>query len=56
VYKFYQELLNLYKAGELSDSDVSKKEAEFIKSLNFFPREKYINQTKLNGYEYMQNT
>jgi hypothetical protein len=32
AYKFYQKLLNLYKAGELSDSDVSKKEAEFIKS------------------------
>ena len=56
AYKFYQELLNLYKAGELSDSDVSKKEAEFIKSLNFSPREKYIKQAKLNGYNYMQKT
>jgi hypothetical protein len=52
VYKFYQELLNLYKAGELSDSDVSKREAEFIKTTNFFPREKYIRQVKLNGYKY----
>jgi hypothetical protein len=56
AYKFYQELLNLYKAGELSDSDVSKKKAEFNKTLNFFPREKYIKQAKLNGYNYMQKT
>ena len=55
AYKFYQELLNLYKAGELSDSDVNKREAEFIKTLNFFPREKYIKQVKLNGYKYMQS-
>ncbi len=53
AYKFYQELLNLFKAGELSESDVSKREAEFIKSLNFFPREKYIKQAKLNGYKYI---
>ena len=53
VYKFYQELLNLFKAGELSESDVSKREAEFIKTLNFFPREKYIKQAKLNGYKYV---
>jgi hypothetical protein len=53
AYKFYQELLNLYKAGELSESDVSKREAEFIKTLNFFPREKYIKQAKLNGYKYV---
>ncbi len=53
AYKFYQELLNLYKGGELSESDVSKREAEFIKTLNFFPREKYIKQTKLNGYKYI---
>ena len=26
TYKFYQELLNLFKVGELSDSDVSKRE------------------------------
>jgi len=32
---------------------VSKKKAEFIKSLNFVPREKYIKQAKLNGYEYV---
>ncbi len=56
AYKFYQELLNLYKAVELSESDVSSKEAEFINSLNFFPLEKYIKQAKLNGYKYMQNT
>jgi hypothetical protein len=53
AHKFYQELLNRYKGGELSESDVSKREAEFIKSLNFFPREKYIKKVKLNGYKYM---
>jgi hypothetical protein len=50
--KFYQELLNLFKVGELSDSDVSKREVEFIKTTNFFPREKYIKQVKLHGYKF----
>ena len=53
AYKFYQELLNLYKGGELSEFDVSKRETEFIKTINFFPREKYIKQAKLNGYKYI---
>ncbi len=35
AYKFYQVLLNIYKAGELSDSNISKREAEFIKTLKF---------------------
>jgi hypothetical protein len=52
TYKFYQELLNLFKVGELNDSDVSKREVEFIKTTNFFPREKYIKQVKLNGYKF----
>jgi hypothetical protein len=54
AYKFYQELLNLFKAGELSESDVSKRELEFIKTTSFFPREKYIKQVKLNGYRFAQ--
>ena len=54
AYKFYKELLNLYKVEELNDSDVSKREAEFIKTTNFFPREKYIKQVKLNGYRFTQ--
>jgi hypothetical protein len=54
TYKFYQELLNLFKVGELSDSDVTKREVEFIKTTNFFPREKYIKQVKLNGYKFTQ--
>ncbi len=52
AYKFYKELLNLYKVKELNDSDVSKREAEFIKTTNFFPREKYIKQVKLYGYRF----
>jgi hypothetical protein len=52
AFKFYQELLNLYKASELNESDVSKREVEFIKTTNFFPREKYIKLVKLNGYKY----
>jgi hypothetical protein len=54
AYKFYQELLNLFKAGELSEYDVSKRELEFIKTTSFFPREKYIKQVKLNGYRFTQ--
>ncbi len=53
AYKFYQEFLKIYKDGELSESDVSKREAEFIKTLNFFSREKYIKQAKLNRYKYI---
>jgi hypothetical protein len=52
AFKFYQELLNLYKSGELSESDISKREVEFIKTTNFFPRERYIKVAKLNGYKY----
>jgi len=55
AYKFYQKLLNLNKSGDLNDSDVSKREAEFIKTTNFFPREKYIKQVKSNGYKYASN-
>ena len=46
AYKFYKELLNLHKVEELNDSDVSKREAEFIKTTNFFPREKYKKTSK----------
>ena len=52
AYKFYQELINLYKSGELNEHDVNKRELEFVKSMNFFPREKYIRETRLNGYKY----
>ncbi len=51
-FKFYPELLNLYKAEELIESHTSKREAEFIKTTNFSPREKYIKQVKLNGYRF----
>ena len=54
AYKFYKELLNLHKVKELNDSDISKRESEFIKTTNFFPREKYIKQVKLNGYRFAQ--
>lgn len=54
VYKFYQELLNLYKSGELSENEIRKREAQFIKTTYFFPREKYMKRTKLNGYKYKQ--
>jgi hypothetical protein len=52
AYKFHPELLNLYEAEELSESDASKREAEFIKTTNFCAREKYIKQVKLNGYRF----
>ena len=54
AYKFYQELLNLYKGGELSEFDVSKREAEFIKTLNFFLAKSTSNKQNLmvtNTYE-----
>lgn len=51
AYKFYKSLLNTYRAGLISESDLLIKEQEFIKDLNYFPLEKYMKKKNLNGYE-----
>lgn len=53
AYKFYKQLLNLLKSNTLSENDAYKREDEFIQSLKYFPVEKYVKQTQLNGYKYV---
>ena len=52
AYSFYLELLAMYKSGELTNEEIIKRENELRKTLQFFPREKYMKQVKLNGYKY----
>ncbi|GFX11141.1 uncharacterized protein TNCV_4503531 [Trichonephila clavipes] len=52
-YKFYKQLLNLYKAREISEEEVYKREEDFVNNLVHLPREKYMKQTLLNGYAYV---
>ena len=49
-YKFYCQLLHLYKVNKLSEADIYIREQEFIQNLQYFPREKYLKQVNLNGY------
>lgn len=52
-YKFYKQLLNLYKSNALTEEEVYKREEDFINNLVHLPREKYMKQTQLNGYQYV---
>jgi len=52
AYKFYKQTFNLYKARLLSEQQVLEKEQEFVERLTYFPREKYIKEMKLNGYNF----
>ncbi|GFY22437.1 uncharacterized protein TNCV_2176981 [Trichonephila clavipes] len=52
-YKFYKQLLNLYKTREISEEEVYKREEDFVNNLVRLPREKYMKQTLLNGYAYV---
>ncbi|GBN14802.1 hypothetical protein AVEN_109795-1 [Araneus ventricosus] len=52
-YKFYKQLLNLFKSNALSEEEVYKREQDFINNLVYLPREKYMKQTLLNGYAYV---
>lgn len=52
-YKFYKQLLNLYKAGQLTEEEIYQREADFIENLKHLPLEKYVKKTKLNGYKYV---
>ena len=52
-YKFYKQLLNSYKSNTLSEEEVYKREEDYIHNLVYLPREKYMKQTLLNGYQYV---
>ena len=43
-YSFYLELLAMYKAGELINEEIIKRDYELCKTLQFFPREKIWNK------------
>lgn len=53
TYKFYNSLLNLYRANKIIEEEIRLRENDFIENIQFFPREKYIKQTKLNGYSFL---
>ena len=50
-YSFYLELLAMCKIRELINKEIIKRENELLKMLQFFPREKYMKQVKLNCYK-----
>jgi hypothetical protein len=49
VYKFYRQLLHLYKADKINEKEINLREEEFISNFNYFPREKYLEKVRLNG-------
>lgn len=53
TYKFYNSLLNLYQVKKITMEDIKLRENDFMENIQFFPREKYIKQLKLNGYNFL---
>jgi len=51
-FKFYNQLILLYRSNKINEDSIFLKEADFKETINFFPREKYLKQTQLNGYKY----
>lgn len=51
---FYKQLLILFKSKSISEEEIYMKEQDFISNLQFFPVEKYVKQTQLNGYKYIK--
>ncbi|GBN18452.1 hypothetical protein AVEN_78478-1 [Araneus ventricosus] len=52
-YKFYKQLLNSFKSKAISEEEVYRRKDDFIENLVYLPREKYMKQTQLNGYKYV---
>ncbi|CAH1099299.1 unnamed protein product [Psylliodes chrysocephalus] len=52
-YKFYKQMLDLNKAQKLNNQEIYLREKEFIENIQFFPREKYLKQAEINGYNYI---
>jgi hypothetical protein len=49
IYKFYRQLLHLYKADKINEKEINLREEEFVCNFNYFPREKYLEKVHLNG-------
>jgi hypothetical protein len=49
IYKFYRQLLHLYKADNINEKEINLREQEFVSNFNYFPREKYLEKVHLNG-------
>jgi hypothetical protein len=49
IYKFYRQLLHLYKADKINEKEINIREEEFVSNFNYFPREKYLKKVHLNG-------
>jgi hypothetical protein len=49
IYKFYRQLLHLYKADKINEKEINLREQEFVSNFNYFPREKYLEKVHLNG-------
>jgi hypothetical protein len=49
IYKFYRQLLHLYKADKINEKEINLREEEFVSNFNYFPREKYLEKVRLNG-------
>jgi hypothetical protein len=49
IYKFYRQLLHLYKADKINEKEINLREEEFVSNFNYFPREKYLEKVHLNG-------
>jgi hypothetical protein len=49
IYKFYRQLLHLYKADKINEKEINLREEKFISNFNYFPREKYLEKVHLNG-------
>jgi hypothetical protein len=49
TYKFYRQLLHLYKADKINEKEINLREEEFVSNFNYFPREKYLEKVHLNG-------
>jgi hypothetical protein len=49
IYKFYRQLLHLYKADKINEKEINLREEEFVSNFNYFPREKSLEKVHLNG-------
>lgn len=50
AYKFYRQFLHQFRAKTLSATEINAREQELNNNFNFFPLEKYLKETQLNGY------
>lgn len=53
-YKFYKQMINSFKAQKLTEEEIYLREKEFIENIQFFPREEYLKEAELNGYNFIQ--